>query len=59
MSKRKNPLLGAAGEAGDGEDTDDQQSGDLREKMLKSLTQALARQPVIELKRLSMRTLTA
>ena len=56
MSKRKNPLLAAAGEAGDGEDTDDQQSGDLREKMLKSLTQALARQPVIELKRLSMRT---
>ncbi|MDH1335649.1 YdgA family protein [Comamonas thiooxydans] len=56
MSKRKNPLLGASGEAGDDEDADDQQSGDLREKMLKSLTQALARQPVIELKRLSMRT---
>lgn len=32
MSKRKNPLLGAAGEAGDDEDADEQQSGDLREK---------------------------
>lgn len=41
----------------EGEDDEDEMSGsDLREKMLKSLTQALARKPAIEIKRLSMRT---
>lgn len=51
MSKHKNPLLGMSEE-----ESDENSSSDLRANMLKSLTQALARHPELELKRLSMRT---
>ena len=54
MSKRMNAQRAEGEEATD--DEDEMSGEDFREKMLKSLTQALARQPSIEIKRLSMRT---
>lgn len=56
MSKRNNPLLGSSDEESDEARSDDESTLDLRTNMLKSLTQALARHPEIEFKRLSMRT---
>lgn len=56
MGKRNSALRAESNSESDDEDADEMSSGDFREKMLKSLTQALARKPAIEIKRLSMRT---
>ncbi|RGE42332.1 DUF945 domain-containing protein [Comamonas testosteroni] len=51
LSKRK-------AKTSDGEDGDDEENldSDLRDKLFKNMTQALARKPAIEIKRISMRT---
>lgn len=56
MRKHKSPPSPESDAATDGIDADEAHRDEFREKMLQSLTQALARQPAIEIKRLSMRT---
>ena len=56
MGKHKTQLSSESDAATDGIDADEAHRDEFREKMLQSLTQALARQPAIEIKRLSMRT---
>lgn len=55
LSKRKAQRSESA-DAEDDEDDADTQDSDLRDKLLKNVTQALARKPAMEIKRISMRT---